>query len=592
MRSIRRKSDVVSAAVALTAVALLLNGVACNSTLPAPLAAAHGDDAAPARGGTLRLATLGEPKGFDPATASDGISRLVINMLFDGLVDFDEHGRIVASLAERWEITNAGKTYRFFLREGVRFHDGEELTADDVKRSVERALHPSTPDAWASQLAALAGFDAYTEKRAAHLDGVVVEGRYVVAFELSRPDAVFLPMLAFYPLRPVCRSGGDRYSPTWHPCGAGPFRLPPDGWRRGEHVDLVRHDGYFRPGRPYLDGIRLTVATPPLTQRFKFEQGEIDFYRDMSGADLARFHGDRRWTPFGDDEASQSTTGEAMNVEMPPFDNIEVRRAVATALDREHYRLVKPGALTIANQPIPPSVPGHDETLAGQRYDYAAALEHMRLAGYPYDPKTGQGGYPREIEYVAYAEGLPRYTAEVLAQELAKIGLRIRIKLVSFAAWTSITHKRKATPFAVGSWDLDYPDPSDFLESLFASESINEDNSSNISFYRSAHLDDLFKRGRAEIDPDARARIYREASQIVCDDAPWAFTHYYHYYSVHQPYLRGYRPNPVAVMYMANTWLDRAGAAVATRSAPLFRDALGSIFGERTHAAARDGTTP
>jgi ABC-type transport system substrate-binding protein len=584
IRSIRKRIDLVAAAAVIALLAILLGRIGCSGALAPPIAAAHGDDSAPMRGGTLRLATLGEPRGFDPATGSDGVSSIIINLMFDGLVDYDEKSRIVPVLAERWEVANGGKTYRFFLREGVRFHDGEELTADDVKRTVERALHPSTPNAWASQFASIVGFEQYTQKKAPHLDGVVVEGRYVVTFELSHPDSVLLPSLAFYPLRPVCRSAGDRYSPSWHPCGAGPFRLPPDGWRRGERVDVVRHDGYFRSGRPYLDGVRLTVATLSLTQRFKFEQGEIDFYRDMSGPDLARFQGDRRWAPFGDEEPDRIITGEAMNVEMPPFDNIEVRRAVAAAIDREHYRLMKPAALTPANQPIPPDVPGHDAMLVGQRYDYAAALEHMRLAGYAYDPKTGQGGYPNEIEYVAYEEGLPRYTAQVLQQELAKIGLRLRIKLVSFGAWLSITHKRKGATFAAASFAMDFPDPNDFLESLFASESINDENSSNVSFYRNASLDDLLKRARSEVDDDTRARGYREASQIVCDDAPWAFTHYYHYYSARQPYLRGYKPHPVAVMYMANAWLDRANAAVAARSAPLFRDALGSIFGARAAA--------
>ncbi len=567
-----------AAGAAFAALAILFNGIACGtSTLPAPLGSAQTDDSAPRRGGTLQIATLGEPRGFDPATTADGVSDIVVSLVFDGLVGYDEKGQIVPVLAERWEIANGGKTYRFHLREGVRFHDGEELTADDVKRSVERALHPTTPSAWASHFASIAGFREYSEKKTSHLAGVTVEGRYVIAFELTQTDAVFLSLLALYPLRPVCRSGGDRYSTTWAPCGAGPFRLPPDGWRRGISVDLVRHDAYFRTGRPYLDGVRLQIAMSSLTQRFKFVQGEIDFYRDLTGPDLLRFKSDRRWAALGDDEIDRTMSGEAMNVEMAPFDNVEIRRAVAAAIDREHYRLMKPGALTRANQPIPPGTPGHDVSLAGQRYDYAAALEHMKRAGYPYDPATGVGGYPHEIDYITYAEGLPAFTAQVMQQELAKIGLRVRLKIVSYAAFVALSQKRKRSPFGYYSQSADYPDPSDFLDVLFSSESISEDDSQNTSFYRNAALDDLLKRAREELDADARTRMYREASQIVCDDAPWAFAYYYHYYSVRQPYLRGYRPHPVSVMYMANVWLDRAGAALTLRHAPIVRDALGSI---------------
>ena len=592
MRSIRRKTESVGAAgAALGALAILFNGIACGSSpLPAPLASAQTDEAAPRRGGTLQIATIGEPRGFDPATAADGVSDIIVHLVFDGLVDYDEKSQIVPVLAQRWEVANGGKTYRFFLREGVRFHDGEELTADDVKRSVERALHPTTPSAWASHYDAIVGFEEYTEKKAPHLAGVTVEGRYVIAFELTHPDAVFLPLLALHPLRPVCRSGGDRYSPSWAPCGAGPFRLPPNGWRRGVSVDLVRHDAYFRVGQPYLDGVRLQVAVNQLTQRFKFLQGEIDFYRDMSGSDLTRFKGDRRWSVLGDEEIDRSMSGEAMNVEMAPFDNIEIRRAVAAALDREHYRLMKPGALTPANQPVPPGVPGHEPTLTGQHYDYAAALEHMRRAGYPYDPATGVGGYPHEIDYITYSDGFPTYTAQVLQQELAKIGLRVKLKIVSYVAFLALTQKRKRTPFAYYSQSADYPDPSTFFDVLFSSKSINDDESQNTSFFRNARLDDLLARAREELDADARRSMYREASEIVCDEAPWAFAYYYHYYSVRQPYLRGYRPHPISVMYMATTWLDRAGAAIASRSAPLFRDALGSILGRRAHdATARPG---
>jgi ABC-type transport system substrate-binding protein len=346
-------------------------------------------------------------------------------------------------------------------------------------------------------------------------------------------------------------------------------------------VDVVRHDAYFRPGRPYLDGVRIATSMNPMAQRFRFLQGEIDFLRDKTGPDEARFQNDPRWKALGDDEGDRQVTGEAMNVEMPPFDNVEIRRAVAAAIDRDHYRLIRPGNLAPANQPIPPAVPGHDPTIAGQRYDYAAALEHMRRAGYPYDPATGIGGYPRVVQYVVYDDGMPRFTAQILQQELAKIGIRVEIKLVSYAAFVALSHRRRQLAFAFGSWSQDYPDASDFLDVLFSTSSINEDESENQSFYSNARLDDLLKRAREELDAPTRARLYRQASELVCDEAPWAFTHYFHYWTVKQPYLRGYRPHPVEVMYMAGTWLDRAGARTAERRSPLVRDALGSIFGAR-----------
>src|ERR1019366_4491597 len=102
-------------------------------------------------GGVLRLASFGDFRGgLDPATNSDALAGGAVEMMFAGLVDYDETAHVVPDLASRYEVSDDGLTYRFFLREGSRFHDGDEVTADDVRRSIERALHPSTPNPWAS----------------------------------------------------------------------------------------------------------------------------------------------------------------------------------------------------------------------------------------------------------------------------------------------------------------------------------------------------------------------------------------------------------------------------------------------------------
>ena len=135
----------------------------------------------------------------------------------------------------------------------MRFQDGDELTADDVRRSIERALDPATPNPNASLFDTIDGFADFTGKKAAHLRGVVVEGRYVVSIRLRETDARFLSVFARETLRPVCKSAGDRYSDAWEPCVVrGPLKLAPGGWDKGRSLSLVRHDAYFRPGRPYL----------------------------------------------------------------------------------------------------------------------------------------------------------------------------------------------------------------------------------------------------------------------------------------------------------------------------------------------------
>jgi ABC-type transport system substrate-binding protein len=560
MRSIRatRSGGFARTAGLLGALGLAGMTTECDRDLAAPIPAEHRDDTPPLRGGTLHLASFKDIRGLDPAGPTEGLAGQAIHLMFAGLVDFDDRGRVVPDMADHWDVADEGRTYRFFLRPGVRMHDGQELTADDVKRSVERALHKTTPNPDASYYAGIEGYPAYAAGTVAHLDGVVAEERYVVTFRLTEPDATFLSVLARPTLRPVCRSGGDRYADNWEPCGAGPFKLLPGNWQRASSLRLVRHDGYFRAGLPYLDAVEWAFNMQLLTQRFRFEEGALDYLRDMSQADQTRFAKDPRWRPFGSTEADTSLYGESMNTTVPPFDNVEVRRAVAAAIDREHYRLVKPAYVTPLSQPIPPDIPSYETDLPGQRYDYAAALEHMRKAGYPYDPATGQGGWPKPIDYVVYDQGFPIYSAQILQQELAKIGLRIELRVVSWQTFLTLQRRKDGAAMSLGNWGMDYPDPSSFFEPLFTSGSIAGESSDNTAFYSNPRFDDIVARAHREFDETRRKALYREAGAILCDDAPWAFTFSYHFFIERQPYVRGPMLHPVWFVDATRVWIDRS----------------------------------
>jgi ABC-type transport system substrate-binding protein len=334
--------------------------------------------------------------------------------------------------------------------------------------------------------------------------------------------------------------------------------LTPGAWQRGASLRLVRHDGYFRAGLPYLDAVEWAFNMQPLTQRFRFEAGTLDYLHEISQADQARFAKDARWRPFASTGADTSLYGESMNTTMPPFDNVEVRRAVAAAIDREHYRLLKPAYITPLAQPIPPDIPGYESDLPGQRYDYAAALEHMKKAGLPYDPATGRGGWPRPIDYVVYDQGLLIYTAQLLQQQLAKIGLRIELRLVSWQTFLTLQHRKGGAAMSPGNWAMDYPDPSSFFEPLFTTGSIAGESTDNTAFYSNPRFDELVARAHHEFDEKQRRALYREAGAILCDEAPWAFTFSYHLFSERQPYVRGPLKNPVWYVDPTRVWIDRA----------------------------------
>ncbi|MBX3220194.1 MAG: ABC transporter substrate-binding protein [Labilithrix sp.] len=568
MRSIRGRLEPHRRARALLALlALAATAPACSDELPAPIPSAGPEGAAPRRGGVLDVATFGDVRAsLDPANIADGLAPQIAEQLFAGLIDYDKDGAIQPDLAERWVVADEGKTYRFFLRPGVRFHDGEELTADDVKRSVERALHGSAPNPAATSFSMIVGFDELQEKKAETLPGVEVEGRYVVSFHLKKRDATFLPILATLPLRPVCKSAGARYSDAWHPCGAGPFKLLPDGWHRGHDLTVVRHEGYFRPGLPRLDAVRWTFHENPTSQTFKFIRGDLDVLRDFVTPELLRFQADPRWKPFADFDGGGQILGEAMNVEMPPFDNVEIRRAVAAAIDRETLRRVRASNLAATNQLVPPGVFGHDADLVGQRFDLGAALEHMRRAGYPYDPATKTGGWPHVIPYLVYKQGLQEFMGQVLAQQLERIGLRIEIRIVNYPTFLALRARKMTSPFGPGFWMQDYPDALSFLEPMFHSKVISDEGTNNWSFYRNPRFDELVDRAHEELDDVRRKKLYTEAQEILTDDAPWAFTENVRIFTQRQGYVREHYTHPMWMHDVTRTWLDRAAGPVAGRA--------------------------
>ncbi len=539
--------------------ALLLVG--CGSPFSSPIPSAHPDDPSPRRGGTLQLGSFADVRSLDPAVASDDLAAAPLEEMFAGLVDYDDKAQVVPDLARRFEVSPDGLVYRFFLREGVRFHDGSEVTALDVKRSIERALHPTTPAPAASLFDTIDGFAAYQAGKGEHLSGVVVEGEYVVAIHLKETDARFLSLLALQVLRPVCPSAGDRYKDTWEPCGAGPYKLQPGAWDRGRGLRLVRHDAYFRPGLPYVDAIEWTFSMNRAAELYAFEDGSLDLTHDLNDAEIGGMRADPRWAPYVAAEPDRTVDGEVMNTEIPPFDSVEVRRAVASAIDRSHYHAYKPESLQPSGQALPPAVAGYDPQFVGQRYDYQAALAHMAKAGFPYDPATGQGGYPHPVPYYLTRQGSTEYTGQILAQDLAKIGLRLDLHIVNWPTFLTLAYTRGAVAMSSPGWAMDYPDPSDFFESLFSSKSITAEQSTNMAFYKNPRVDDLIERARHELDPARRNALFAETNRLVCDDAPWAFTDTRRFIDVLQPYVRGYSPHPVWTFHTSATWLDRGGEA-------------------------------
>ncbi len=539
--------------------ALLLAG--CSTKVAPPIGKVR--DIPPERGGVLRAAFYTDVRTLDSAIAFDTGSSTIEELIYDMLVNYDEHGKIVPQLAERIEVSPDGKRYTFPLRHGILFQDGAELKADDVKRSIERSLHQKTPCPVPSYYDHIEGYAAYHDGKTESLSGVKVDGDYQVTITLSSPDATFLHLMALPVVAPLCKSAGKLYDRNFssQPCGAGPFKVVK--FENGQIIKMVRHEGYWQKGKPYLDGIDWYLSMQSFTQRFKFEEGDLDYIRELSDADGILYRSDPAWKDLGEWESSLTVGGSFMNTEMPPFDNRHLRRAISFAVDREEVAKPKPGNVKPYAKMVPDALIPQTPDYPHQRYDYDQALEEMRLAGYPYDPKTKQGGYPEEIPYLALLDSYAGTAAEVHQQQLAKIGVKIRIQLVGWPTLLAKTSRRKTVPLGYAGWHADFPDPSTFFEPILSTKAIQEEESQNAAFFSNKELDALLEKARRSTDEAERLRLYRRAEEIVTEEAPWLIAYEYRYYELWQPYLHGYHPHPVLSQYLRNMWLDRDQKRVA-----------------------------
>lgn len=145
----------------------------------------------------------------------------------------------------------------------------------------------------------------------------------------------------------------------------------------------------------------------------------------------------------------------------------------------------------------------------------------MERAGFAFDPKTGKGGYPGEIEYITVPDSFQQQEAEVYAQQLAKIGVRLRIKLVPYATYLAEVSRRRSTAMGSTGWGADFPDPANFFESVLSSKAIHDEGSLNVAFFANAELDRVLAEAHAESAHEKRMALYERAEEIVRDEAPW-----------------------------------------------------------------------
>jgi len=499
-------------------------------------------------GGTLRLVFVSDPPTLDPAHATDLTSSAVIRQVFDALLELDEHLVPTPALAERWSASPDQRTYTFQLRRGVKFHNGRELRAADVKYSFERAARGKRP--WVFEK--LVGAKEFLKGAAAEIAGVRAVDDATVELRLERPFAPFLHLMAYDAASIVPREEVERRGAAFasHPVGTGAFRFV--SWRRDDQVVLERFAEHFRGAAP-LDRVVYRVIPAEATRFNEYAAGQLDVTDIPTGRCQAlkadpKLKGDVAiWPTLG-------THGLRFNVERPPFTDARVRRAIAHAIDPGIIvnRLLE-GCVTPATGIVPGVLPGWTASAKRLTFDQERARRLLAEAGV-----LGGRGLPPIAVHFNTSDANQRI-AELLQAQLKDVGITLELRRLDWAAHIKLVDDGSAGFFRQG-WIADYPDPENFLTVLFHSRNIGA--AGNTSRYRNASVDRLLDEADAMPPGPARTKRYQDAEQIVLDDAVWISLYHYASRGLIKPHVKGLERSaqstaPEFLAPLRKVWLER-----------------------------------
>lgn len=452
---------------------------------------------------------------LDPAQVEDGDTIEVLNQVFEGLVQYDEHNELQPNLAESWTVSEDGLTFTFKIKKGVKFHSGREMTAEDVKYSWDRAatkeaLSPTVE----GYMMDIVGFAEAWAGKADGLSGVKVLDPYTLEVKILHPKGYF-PMYLQYP----CYFVVDREKVAKTPItsienmvGTGPFRITE--YKENQQVVLERFEDYHG-GAPKLQRIVRLIAKDPQTRRSLYESGRADW--------VALERQDKAFVDQNEelkralqvvDRAAIWYLGFGLKA-YDPFKDTRVRKAFAMAIDKD--RIIKEGFDGInlrADGIIPPSVPGFDPDFKGLPYDPAAAKALLAEAGYP----NGQGLKPIKF-YFRADRADPKIVAEMVAQDLDKnLGVKVELAPTEWKALLEMRSKGELGFFHL-RWGADYLDPQNFLSFMLHTKARE-----NTLGYSNPVFDAICdKADKLPLEKkEERFKLYREAQKIaVVDDAIW-----------------------------------------------------------------------
>ncbi len=501
------------ALLALTSIVIAACGGATPTSAPA------------ASGGTLRWAVEGvnELPALDPPLAGASQSVAVISLVFEGLVRLDSDLKVAPAGAESWDIQDGGKTFIFHIRQGLKFANGDPVTAEDFAYALNRAFGPDFASGNAGYyLSNIVGSTDVTEGKAQSVSGVKVIDPQTLEIDLQNPATYFLDQLTFPASFVVPKKAIEADPKNWtdQAYGTGPFMVKE--WKHNQSITLVPNPNYWM-GKPKLESIELPFFQDAETAFKLYQTSGLDI---MGTFDFPTAHiPDVKNLPDFHQVNQFFVAYIGFNNLKPPFNDVRVRQAFAKAVDKKTLiEKVLEGALVQADTIIPPGMPGFNPAARVQAFDSGAAKQLLADAGYP-----DSQGFPK-IAFSINNEN-PNYSKiAATLQQMWKDNLGVAVdinteELAKFNDDLTATANSPEAPeafnFYLSVWGADYPDPQNFV-----SQQLRTGVGNNNGHYSNADFDNLVDQADVGTDPEARYKLYQQAEQIALDEVGWLPLYY------------------------------------------------------------------
>lgn len=474
-------------------------------------------------GGEITL-LWSDPPTLDPHLITDNTAIGIAVEIYSGLVKLSskENTPVVPDLAESWSVSENGKIYEFILRPNLKFSNGDNLTAEDIKWSLERAANPKTGSTLAEEfLGDIIGIQDIIDGKKLTTDGITVLNERSIRIELDTPKAYFLAKLSYPTSFILNKNNVENNNNNWleSPVGTGPFIL--DTYTVGKEIILKRND-FFWDRKAYLEKVILNLSGGvPMAM---YENDEIDI-TGISLADLERV--EDKCSNLNSDlvivPPRHAISYIGFNVNKPPFDDIKFRQALNHAIDKQLIAdQVFSNLVTPADGIIPPNFPGYSEKIKSLDFNLDKAkslLAESKYASYTDNSSSSldTSKIPRITLTIPGTGGSPGLTTEVITDMWREnLGVNINIQQVEWGTYLQDLHKGRLQAWSGLSWEADYPDPQTFIDVLFRSDS-----SVNYGDYSNNKVDKLVYEAQLEQDTSRRFSLYNEAEQIIISEAPW-----------------------------------------------------------------------